>query len=91
MVQNGRLSDMVHGNSFLFNCYFVGRKKKHNITFCFTLSSIQNHDAFCFYDPDRWLCDLTSQLSMVLEYNGDDGYWLSGKLSVLALNFNSSQ
>jgi hypothetical protein len=79
MEQNGRLSDTVHGNSFLFNWYFLVGKKKQNIIVCFILHSIidqhvQNHNAFCFYDPDCWLCVLTSQLRLVLEYNGDDGY-----------------
>jgi len=36
MEQNGRLSDIVHGNSFLFNCYFVVEKQQ-NISLCFIL------------------------------------------------------
>jgi hypothetical protein len=34
MEQNGKLSDIVHGNSFLFNCYFVVEKQQ-NIAVCF--------------------------------------------------------
>jgi len=36
MEQHGRLPDIVHGNSFLFNCYFLVEKQQ-NVAVCFIL------------------------------------------------------